>query len=171
MTSLFPCHDFTRQIEKGFEKITRLSRENQIRRSRMKHSAAFALLGTLLWCAGTPAHAAPVVTGGVGDEERAAIERMQKDFSLKLVFTGQRGIFLSDVDVKILDRAGNVVISNVTDGPMLLASLPPGRYVMQASVDGFTQQQNFSVGRSGLRTLHIRFPISDGMDGQLRPSI
>jgi hypothetical protein len=137
----------------------------------MKNSAAFALLGTLLWCASTPANAAPVVTGGVGDEEIAAIERMQKDYSLKLVFTGQRGIFLSDVDVKILDTAGNVVINNVTDGPMLLASLPPGRYIMQAAVDGHTQQQKFTVGRSGLKTLHVRFPISDGMDQQLRPSI
>jgi hypothetical protein len=137
----------------------------------MKKSAAFALLGTLLWCVGTPANASPVVTGGVGDEELAAIESMQKDYSLKLVFTGQRGIYLSDVDVKILDRAGNVVISNVTDGPMLLASLPPGRYIMQAAVNGFTQQQKFSVGRSGLKTLHIRFPVSDGMDQQLRPSI
>lgn len=129
----------------------------------MKKLATYALLGALVSMS-VPAYAVPIVTGGVGDEGRAAIRSMQNDYSLKVVFAGERGIFLSDVNVQILDHQGNLVVDNVTDGPMLLAALPPGHYVLQASTDGLTRRQSFTVGAGGLRTLYVRFPISDGIN-------
>lgn len=128
----------------------------------MKKLAALAVLGSLL-SAGT-AHAyvnVPVMSGGVGENSRTAIENLQNDFSLKVVFTGNQGIYLSDVSVQILDRTGNVVVNNVTQGPILLAGLPAGRYTMQANVGGHVQRQTFTVGEHSLKTLHMRFPVQD----------
>lgn len=131
----------------------------------MKKIAAFALLGTLL-CGSAQAYMnAPVISGGVGEEGRAAIEKIQSNYSVKTIFTGEGGIYLSDVDVQIVDRNGNVMVSNVSQGPMLLAALPPGRYILQAAADGYVKKQDFTVGRNGLKTLYVRFPVYDDNGG------
>ncbi|HVY12414.1 MAG TPA: hypothetical protein VHB73_02495 [Alphaproteobacteria bacterium] len=132
----------------------------------MKKAALIATLGALLLAA--PAYAyvnVPMVSGGIGEGGRSAIEDLQKDFTLKAVFTGEGGIYLSEVNVRILDRAGNVVAENITQGPMLLAGLPAGRYTLEASVGNYSKRESFSIGRSGLKTLFVRFPVQDENGG------
>lgn len=127
----------------------------------MKRSMlAFVLAGTLL---GT-AHAAttvPVITGGVGEGGREAMEARQNAYSLKLVFTGEQGIYLSSVGVTIRDRQGNEVVNTTTTGPYLLADLEPGRYTVEANAEGIVRKHDVTVGKDGLKTYQLGFPIRD----------
>jgi hypothetical protein len=133
----------------------------------MKKLFALAVLGALLSAGAAEAYV-PVLSGGVGENSRSAIDQLQKDFTLKVIFTGDQGIYLSDVNVQILDANRNVVVSNVTQGPILLAGLPAGHYTMQANIAGHVQRQTFTVGDRGLKTLYMRFPVQDDAE---RPSL
>ena len=98
-----------------------------------------------------------VMTGGVGASSQTYMETAQKDHTLKLVFTGDRGMYLSDVKVAIVNSKGETVVSSVTDGPMLLATLAPGRYTVKAEAEGFTKNQTIQVGQN-VKTFQIGFP-------------
>lgn len=106
----------------------------------------------------------PVLSGGVGLSDRAEIEAQQHNYHLKLVFSGQGGAFLAGVLVNLTDKAGNSVLSAVTDGPILLSSPPAGTYKMTASVQGVEKTLNVTVPATGLKTYQIGFPIRDDDD-------
>ncbi len=130
----------------------------------MSHSYLRSLLTIGALClsfgAFAQAQAAPVISGGVAEEGRAAIEAKQNAYSLKVTYAGQGGMFLSDVDVVIRDRAGNVVANTTTNGPIVLADLAPGSYTLESSVNGITKTQRVSVGH-GLKQITVRFDIGE----------
>lgn len=95
------------------------------------------------------------VSGGVGEEELRVINVIAGKFNLKLLMTTKEGDYLADVDVAISDRQGNKVIETVAEGPILLASLPPGKYQVTASMNGETRQQRVDVRRSGQREVRL----------------
>lgn len=116
---------------------------------------------------GSNAGGIPVLSGGVGQSDRAMIESQQANYPLKLVFSGQGGAFLSGVNVQLADKSGNTVLSTITDGPILLASPPAGTYKMTATANGISKSQNVTVGKA-TKTYQIAFPIQD--DAELTDS-
>jgi hypothetical protein len=102
----------------------------------------------------------PVLTGGVGEDERLELESQEKQYNLKLLFTGERGMYLSDVQVTITDKGKNVVVDTLTDGPILLAKLPAGRYTLHASVASFDKTIKLKLGDK-LQKHSINFPVKD----------
>lgn len=86
------------------------------------------------------------LTGGVGKSERAAIEKEAGAYDLWLTVAERDGAYLSDVDVRIENDKGQVVLDTRTDGPFLLARLAPGRYSVRALSGGV---------RAGLRTVDV----------------
>ena len=125
----------------------------------------FALTLTSAWLLSATAMAAvqsPAVSGGVGESSQNAIQQVQQNYNLKLVFTGEGGMYLSDVAVTILDRNGDPVVSQVTDGPLLLVDLDPGRYTIESQAESFTRTQQVTVNNS-LKTYHVRFPVKDNI--------
>ncbi len=102
----------------------------------------------------------PVVSGGVGNTDQATIEQLENRHSLKLVFTGDKGIYLSDVAVSIRDKSGLELVNGVSDGPFLLAELEPGSYTVEAVADGINKKQTISVTKE-LKVYHMQFPIKD----------
>ncbi len=107
------------------------------------------------------AHAAPeVVSGGVSDEGEAQIDSIQNHYSLKITFVGIGGIYLDAINVTIDDKFGNRQVNMTTDGPILLADLAPGRYTVNAEVEGRTIRQTIQVGK-GLKQYTLRFPIGE----------
>lgn len=85
------------------------------------------------------------VSGGVGQDERGELRSLQDQFNLLLMFAAQGGAFLSAVAVRIEDRGGRTVLEAVSDGPYLYAALPPGTYVITASLDGRSNRRNVTV--------------------------
>lgn len=103
-----------------------------------------------------------VITGGIGEESERAIERVQNNYNTKLVFTGKDGAYLADVSVNIRDTSGEPVLSGVSEGPLMLAELTKGSYIVEARKDGHKEIQKISVGED-LKTYQIRFPLDYDM--------
>jgi hypothetical protein len=79
------------------------------------------------------------ITGGVGKEEAQAMKQAARTYPLSLEFVHHalpRDEYLADVSVLIKDHAGRTVLDTVSDGPFLLAKVPPGKYTVTATVNG-----------------------------------
>jgi len=89
------------------------------------------------------------ISGGVGkDEQELANAIGRYGYNVQLVFAEQQtGAYLADVRVRLADAKGSVVLDAVSDGPMFLAKLPPGRYQVTAEVRG--QTKTASVDATG----------------------
>jgi hypothetical protein len=93
-----------------------------------------------------------VRSGGVGEEERQALERDSR-YNLKVVAARRDGAYLADVDLRIVDQRGAEVLATRMEGPWLLAELPPGHYRVVADYRGTVQRRDVNVapgGRSGV---------------------
>lgn len=124
----------------------------------MKRPVLFATIITLLTAGAAIAQeAAPIVwSGGIGQDERQLIEERQNDYALKIVFTGDAGMYVSGVHVVITDKDNVEVVNTVTQGPVLLADLPPGRYAVKTSAEGFAHDFKVTL-HSKLTTQHVRY--------------
>jgi hypothetical protein len=80
------------------------------------------------------------LSGGVGSDERAALEERGKAFAVKLVFAEQRGPFVANVHVAIDDGKGTEIVSLASVGPWFYIHLPPGRYNVKATYMGETKE-------------------------------
>jgi len=85
----------------------------------------------------------PYVSGGVGDEEVAAMQAMAGQYNLKLEFALVGGDFLSDVRVML---RGPVSLDAVSDGPLFMAKVPPGVYQVTAACNGVAKTRQVTVG-------------------------
>lgn len=99
----------------------------------------------------------PYITGGVGIEERAALEERMGDYNLKLIFALEEGNYLSNVDVTVADTSGNTVLQTTTNGPWLAARLPEGRYTVRATIQGETQEKMVDVGEARLQEVAVLY--------------
>lgn len=134
----------------------------------MKHKLITVLMMVFSLAAGVvhaqtaEAPTAPTfLSGGVGDEDRARLESMEKGFSFKLMLAGEGGVFLDGVHVSITDAAKNSVLVTDTEGPILLVQLNPGKYTVTAEVQGLTQTQKVTIRKNRQTNITIRFPISE----------
>lgn len=96
------------------------------------------------------------MSGGIGLEERAAMDAKAKDFNLKLVFAMTSREYLSDIKVQIQEPSGKVLLSASSKGPWFLVKLPEGEYTVQASMGQQRKAVKASVGK-GLQTLHVQW--------------
>lgn len=79
------------------------------------------------------------VSGGVGKDEAAAIERSSRQWPLTLEFAVKdkpRAHFAADVAVTVRDAKGQTALQTTSDGPFLLAKLPAGKYDIVATLAG-----------------------------------
>lgn len=91
------------------------------------------------------------MSGGIGLDEREALEMMGRNYNLKLVFAVRQGNYLSDVKVLITGTGGNIALEAVSDGPWFYAQLPPGTYRVSATTLGKMITKTAHVG-SGTHT-------------------
>ena len=107
---------------------------------------------------------APAISGGVSLNARDTLRGSESNANVKLVFALNTGNYVSDVQVKVMDKTGRAVIEDTSNGPWLLARLPAGSYTAQATYNGSTVTQKFTVGK-GLRTAQFRWPASVDQQG------
>lgn len=95
---------------------------------------------------GSTAQGQPYVSGGVALGERDALDRQRASHSLWVATAVKRsGAYLSDVRVRIRDSAGATVLDARLDGPWLLVTLGLGRYQVEASFAGQTQEKTTTI--------------------------
>lgn len=123
--------------------------------------SAIAAIATFVVCAPQVLHAGQAwtgITGGVGEESRAAMMSRYGDFNLHLGFAEADGSFLADLSVVVRDNRGNVVYHGPSVGPWLFIEVPPGTYRVTAR-HGDLQAERTVVARDGQRGItyfHLR---------------
>ncbi len=133
----------------------------------MKRCLRFIGFAILACASGMQAHAAdeqimtsgPVkfVSGGVGAASEARMQALSKDFNLRLLFAAKDGHYLADVAVTIADGRGARVLETVSEGPWLLATLAPGKYVITANHAGTSVTRTTTIADSGRREVFFRW--------------
>jgi hypothetical protein len=107
------------------------------------------------------------VTGGVGKEEADALKQASGDYSLTLELASSgptpegrtTGAYVSDATIVIRDAQGREVLNTRTDGPLLLARLPAGKYTVSADWNGVHKQAAVDVGAT---RRHVVFDFAKG---------
>jgi hypothetical protein len=90
------------------------------------------------------------VSGGVGDDDRAALRQMAHNYNLRLQFAIQgSGEYLADVNVTLTDEKGRTLLDTISDGPLFFAKVPPGRYKITAAEGGRTLTRAVVVPADG----------------------
>ena len=102
----------------------------------------------------------PAVSGGVSVNARDKMRAATPPHNVKMVFALTTGNYVSDVQVKVTNQSGKVVIDDTSNGPWLYAQLPAGTYNATATYNGKAVTQRFSVGKSGIKTAQFRWPAS-----------
>jgi hypothetical protein len=94
-------------------------------------------------------HGVKYLTGGVGLDERAAMQKMAKgNYNLQLVFAEATGPFLARIKIKILGSHGKTLIDIPSNGPWFFAKLPNGQYKITVTHAGKSEAQNLHAGKN-----------------------
>lgn len=101
------------------------------------------------------ANGIPYLSGGIGDEEREAIDRARKNYNTRLVLAETSGSYVSNVSLNIATVLGETVITLSGAGPLVLLQLPPGSYLVTADYDGRKAQKRFDVSDNVAQTVIV----------------
>ena len=96
------------------------------------------------------------LSGGSGDEERAAMAARQPDFPFKVVLSGAGGQFVVADTLSVSTPQGELLAIRDA-GPIVMIKLPPGQYNLEATWQGKTERRSVRVAASA-QTLEWRFP-------------
>ena len=105
----------------------------------------------------------PYTAGGIGFDEMQQLKEREKNFNLKLVFTLIEGNYVSDVQIVVSDATGKSLLVLDAPGPVMLAKLARGTYVVRATYEGAAQTRKITVG-DRLRTEYLRWPSNPETD-------
>ena len=142
-----------------------------------KWGVTLLLLATTHW----PAHAQPVdrvqeqngvtfVSGGIGEDSRNDLIAREKSYNFKLITTLEgSGSFVTGARVMLATARGDKLVEHVTEGPIMLASLPTGGYAVIASFRGITHTRKFQVRADRLHTEYLRWPADPTQDVTFPP--
>ncbi len=116
--------------------------------------AIVALAALPLWAAAQPigmreSDGVRWVCGGVGEEERESLAAFRPEANLSLLFVaGKRGAYLADVAVSLYAAGSKTPrLEFRADGPMCLLRAAPGRYRIEASLNGVKRAADAEVTR------------------------
>lgn len=99
------------------------------------------------------------VSGGIGLDEEAEMLVLARDYPLFLEFStvapGEvRGHWAADVRV-VIRQGTRVLLDTRSEGPLFLASLKPGRYMVDAEYDGRRVSREVGVGSKSAPRVRI----------------
>jgi hypothetical protein len=105
------------------------------------------------------------ISGGVGKDESDAIVQAGKAWPLTLELaqaTQPRAEYISDVQVKIVDGKGNIILDADSAGPYLLVKLPPGKYALDATYNSVTLHRKLDLGSGSGKKISLIWPEARG---------
>jgi len=90
------------------------------------------------------------LSGGAGEEERAAMTAQQAAFALRIVFSEPGGGY-AVADRVELSRGGAKVATIDNAGPWLMLKVAPGDYALDATFAGRIERRQVKVAAGGTR--------------------
>jgi hypothetical protein len=89
------------------------------------------------------------LSGGVSDEDAAAIKKRGPDFGLQLFLSAEhKPVAPGEVKVKILNISGETIIDSIADGPLFFVKVDGGRYTIMLDRGGEKKEKTFDlIGR------------------------
>ena len=94
------------------------------------------------------------VSGGIGDEETAALKSTKHNYNLSIMNADKSGHYSGDSRIVISDLKHNVLL-DATSGPIFYANLPKGRYIVEGFVGAQSKKQAVTIVNG--KPAHIRF--------------
>jgi len=142
-----------------------------------RHSVKCAALAVFLACASLSARADDVplppakqsgdvsyTSGGIPDEQLPAVKQARASYPLVIELfqkNGQKNQYTSDVQVRLTNAKGEVVLDDKSEGPFFLVKPAPGTYKVEATFNGKTlEQRGVAVGATGSKRVVFVFPAS-----------
>jgi hypothetical protein len=102
----------------------------------------------------------PYVSGGFGLEERAELRTMGKTDNLEISFALQNKDYLGGADILVRDDQGKEILKAVSDGPLFFTKLPAGKYTIEATAEGRTEEQVAQVPAKGQTRVYFAWKES-----------
>jgi hypothetical protein len=99
------------------------------------------------------------LTGGVGLDESERMKTLASDFSLTVLVAASSGAYLADTRLMIRDAQGKAVLDAQISSPYLLVDLAAGRYDVQATHQGVTQQRRINVAENSRAKVVFSFDV------------
>lgn len=96
-----------------------------------------------------------LVCTGVGEDARN--DPRWTAYPVRIEFANATAQYLSDVVLAVATPGGKQLFEVTCDSPWILANLPPGKYVLAATYDGFTKNEKFTSPRAGQARFVVRF--------------
>lgn len=89
------------------------------------------------------------MSGGIGADEASAMKEAAPRYPLELMFVakeqGGHDAYLAADKIIVRDQKGRTVLDAVSDGPFLLAKLPPGQYTVEAIDHGQVRERSVRI--------------------------
>lgn len=99
------------------------------------------------------------VSGGVGEEERAALSAVRANYNLRLTMAQEGGAYLNEVALRLTPAAhGLGVVRMQAEGPLFFARLPAGEYLLTATHEGKEQSRKVSVNDHAPVDINLFWP-------------
>lgn len=100
-------------------------------------------------------------TGGITEDESRALKQVAGHFPLTMLFAVHvdgRDAYTANVHVVIRNARQQAVLDIISDGPYLLADLPPGRYSVETELSGQLRRQMVNVKKGASQRLTFVWP-------------
>jgi hypothetical protein len=101
------------------------------------------------------------ISGGIGSEESDAMLALGKKWPLVLEFSQdhpQRPLWVADVTVKILDQKKKVVFEALSEGPIMLLKMNPGKYDAEYTFEGKVLKRSLVVEEGKFQKQSVVWP-------------
>jgi hypothetical protein len=95
------------------------------------------------------------VSGGIGQDESAALEAVQHNYNLRITSADKTGHFFGDTHVVVSDMHQHALL-DTTGGPLFYATMPNGRYVVEGFSDnGQISKQTVTIANGKPARVHF----------------
>jgi hypothetical protein len=88
------------------------------------------------------------IAGGIGLDQSEQMKATARDFPLSITVAAKSGAYLADSRIRIDDAQGKLILDTQLNAPYLLVDLSPGKYSVEAMVQGSKQQRSVDIAAS-----------------------
>lgn len=99
------------------------------------------------------------IAGGIGLDESEQMKASARDFLLSITVAAKSGAYLADSHIKIQDVQGRMVLDTQLDAPYLLVDLAPGKYNVEATLQGKKQQRTVDIAANTRAKIVFSFDV------------